>query len=118
MQAVFITATDTGVGKTTVSAGLAKVLLNRGLKVGYYKPVETGVEDYPQDGKLLSQITGQPLEEVVLYTYKNPLAPYPASLIEGKEVDIDKIVQHFRYLQSKCDFLIVEGAGGVYVPIT
>lgn len=117
MQAVFITATDTGVGKTTVSAGLAKVLLNRGLKVGYYKPVETGVEDYPQDGKLLSQITGQPLEEVVLYTYKNPLAPYPASLIEGKEVDIDKIVQHFRYLQSKYDFLIVEGAGGVYVPI-
>lgn len=116
-RTIFITATDTGVGKTTVSAGLSKVLKEMGVKVGYFKPVETGVEDYPLDGKLLTQITGQPLGEAVLYQFKNPLAPYPASQIEGVEIDLEKIKQHYRYLTQKYEFLIVEGAGGVYVPI-
>lgn len=116
-KVLFITATDTGVGKTTVSAALAKLLKENGINAGYFKPVETGVEEYPLDGKLLSDITGQPLEEAVLYQFKNPLAPYPASEIEGVDIDLDKIKQHYHNLRQKYEFLIVEGAGGVYVPI-
>lgn len=114
---LFITATDTGVGKTTVSAGLVKALKEMGVNVGYFKPIETGVEDIPSDVKLLTDITGQPIEEAVIYTFKNPLAPYPASKIENREIDIDKIIEHYNYLKDKYKFLIVEGAGGVYVPI-
>ncbi|MCX7760954.1 MAG: dethiobiotin synthase [Hydrogenothermaceae bacterium] len=114
---LFITATDTGVGKTTVSAGLCKLLKDIGVNVGYFKPVETGVEEVPSDVKLLTDITGQPIEEAILYSFKNPLAPYPASKIENKKIDINKIIDHYNYLRDKYDFLIVEGAGGVYVPI-
>lgn len=116
-KTLFITATDTGVGKTTVSAALAKILKERGVKVGYFKPVETGVEDFPLDGKLLTDITGQPLEEAVLYRFRNPVAPYPASEIEGTEIDLNKIKKHYYYMKDKYEFLIVEGAGGVYVPV-
>lgn len=117
-RALFITATDTGVGKTTVSAAVAKILKEKGVNVGYFKPVETGVEDYPLDGKCLADITGQDIEEVVLYQLRNPLAPYPASEIEKIEINIDKIKEHLNHLRKKYEFVIVEGAGGVYVPIT
>lgn len=117
VKGLFVTATDTGVGKTTVSAAIVKILKEMGVEVGYYKPIETGVEEYPEDVKLLTDITGQPYQEAVLYTFKNPLAPYPASKIEGKIIDIEKIKEHFYKLSEKYQFVVVEGAGGVYVPI-
>lgn len=116
-KALFITATDTGVGKTTVSAAIAKILKESGINVAYFKPIETGVKEYPADGRILTSITGQSIDEAVLYTFKNPLAPYPASKLEKKDVHIDKIIQHYNKLKDSYDFLIVEGAGGVYVPI-
>ena len=116
-KSLFITATDTGVGKTTVSYALAKLLKEKGLKIAYFKPVETGADPIPEDSTLLSNLTGQPIDEVVLYTFKNPVAPYVATLMENKEIDIDKIIKHYNYLIQKYDFVIVEGAGGVLVPI-
>ena len=116
-KSIFITATDTGVGKTTVSAAICKILKDKGINVAYFKPAETGCNPTPQDAYLLSKITGQPIEEVVLYTFKNPVAPYTATLLEGKDIDIEKIKSHYRYLTEKYDFVIVEGAGGLLVPI-
>jgi dethiobiotin synthetase len=80
MRAVFITATDTGVGKTFISYNLVYALKERGIRVGYLKPVETGVKGLPEDGSLLASLTGQPLEEVVPATYKLPVAPYAGLL--------------------------------------
>jgi len=117
IKSVFITATDTGVGKTTISYALAKTLIEKGLKVAYLKPIETGANPIPEDATLLSKLTGQPIDEVVLYTFKNPVAPYVATLMEGKDIDLDKIIKHYEYLVQKYDFVIVEGAGGVLVPI-
>ena len=117
LKSVFITATDTGVGKTTISYALAKTLIEKGLKVAYLKPIETGANPIPEDATLLSKLTGQPIDEVVLYTFKNPVAPYVATLMEGKDIDLDKIIKHYEYLVQKYDFVIVEGAGGVLVPI-
>lgn len=117
-KTVFITATDTGVGKTTVSAALAKLAKDAGINVGYFKPVETGCEEECLDAKTLSNITGQDIDEVVLYKYKNPVAPLVAEEEEGKKIDIKKIKEHLENLKEKYELLIVEGAGGIAVPIT
>ncbi len=116
-KVLFITGTNTEVGKTVVSYLLAKFLKKQGIKVGYWKPVETGVEKYPADGKLLSSLLGQPLEETVTYTYKLPLAPYVAAQYEEKEIDLTLLREKFNEHLNKYDFLIIEGAGGLAVPI-
>lgn len=117
LNSLFITATDTGVGKTTLSAAICKLLKEKGVNVAYFKPAETGCQPIPQDAYTISKITGQPLEEVVIYTFENPVAPYTATVLEGKEIDIQKIIKHYKYLKTKYDFVIVEGAGGLLVPI-
>ncbi len=117
MRAVFITATDTGVGKTFISYNLVYALKERGIRVGYLKPVETGVEDLPEDGSLLASLTGQPLEEVVPVTYKLPVAPYAGLLEEGRDFSLEKLKEHYLRLLERYEFLVVEGAGGIAVPV-
>ncbi len=116
-KTLFITGTDTGIGKTTISEALATILKEQNLNVGYFKPIETGCDPTPSDGKILSRITGQLVDEIVLYKFKEPLAPYPASKLENVEISIEKILNHYKSLKDKYDYLIVEGAGGVCVPI-
>ncbi|MFN3598901.1 MAG: dethiobiotin synthase [Aquificaceae bacterium] len=116
-KAILITATDTGVGKTFVSYNLAYALRERGIKVGYLKPVETDVRDVPQDGSLVASITGQSLEESVPVRYRLPLAPYAGILEEGRDFSLEDLKKHFEKMLEKYHFLIVEGAGGVAVPI-
>lgn len=114
---IFITGTDTGIGKTYISYLIAKLLINKGVKVGYFKPIETGCMSDCEDAKNLSSITGQNIDEIVLYKFKNPVAPLVAEREENKKIEIEKILSHLKYLKEKYDFLIVEGAGGVSVPI-
>lgn len=116
-KAILITATDTGVGKTFVSYNLAYTLKEKGIKVGYLKPIETDVKYLPQDGSLLSSLTGQSIDEVVPLSYRLPLSPYAAILEEKKDFSLEKLREHFQSLLEKYEFLIVEGAGGVAVPI-
>lgn len=116
-KAILITATDTGVGKTFVSYNLAYTLKEKGLRVGYLKPIETDVKDVPQDGYLLSSLTGQSLEEAVPVRYTLPLSPYAGILEEKRDFSLEDLKEHFLKLLEKYDFLIVEGAGGVAVPI-
>lgn len=117
MRSLFITATDTGVGKTFISYNLAYALREKGVKVGYLKPVETGVENLPEDGSLLASVTGQPIEEVVPVRYRLPLAPYAGILEEGKDFDLGELKRHYEKLLRRYEFLLVEGAGGIAVPI-
>lgn len=119
MRSVFITGTGTGVGKTVVSAALASYLrFFRRLSVGVMKPVETG-EDLPSDGEILKKFSGSedPISEIVPYKFKKPVSPEVASYEEGKSVDISRLTSIFEGLRKKHDFLIVEGAGGILVPI-
>ena len=121
---VFITGTDTGVGKTIVAAGLALVLRERGMKVGVMKPVATGC--YGEGRRLVSGDAVYLLEaaenEHPYLTnpvrFRNPLAPSVASVIEKKEVPIERIIKAYRELQRHYDFIIVEGIGGLLVPLT
>ncbi|WP_457640882.1 dethiobiotin synthase [Persephonella sp.] len=117
-KTIFITATDTGVGKTVVSAALASILRSQGKNVGYFKPVETGCEPSCQDAVFLSKITGQHYDDVVLYKFKEPVAPYIAAREEGTEIDIELIINKIKGLQERYEYLIIEGAGGIAVPIT
>lgn len=117
MKAVFITATDTGVGKTFISYNLAYVLKERGVKVGYLKPIETGVQEVPEDGSLLASLTGQDLEEVVPVRFRLPLSPYAGIIEEGKDFSLEELKAHYQRMLDKYQFLIVEGAGGIAVPI-
>jgi dethiobiotin synthetase len=121
-QIYFITATNTDVGKSYAS----EVFLNRfaslGKKVGYYKPIETGVIDQPLDGikllkvaKVLNPDFNVTIDDVVPYQFKLPASPYVAK--NNITIDIDLIKQNANKLLNYCDVLIVEGAGGLMVPI-
>jgi dethiobiotin synthetase len=118
-KGVFITGTDTGIGKTIVSAGLARLLFNRGVAVGVFKPVaSSGMVS--EDGKLLqtaAKLPNSAYRGIVPIHYKQPLAPWVASWKEGK-VDLAKIEKVYQKAKVSCDFLIVEGVGGIRVPIT
>ena len=125
MQGYFITGTDTNVGKTVVTACLAKLFKNRGEDVGVMKPIETGVDpecssSANSDAKFLIEVTGvqDALENVCPYRLKAPASPYQAARIEGKELDPEKLLERFRALQSKHSMMLVEGIGGLLVPIT
>lgn len=119
---VFITGTDTDVGKTVIAAGLALVLRSRGLKVGVMKPVATGC--YGKDERLISQDAAFLMEaaqnEYPPLTsparFRNPLSPNVAAMLEKREVDVQGILKSYRELQKHYDFVIVEGIGGLMVP--
>ncbi|MBI2167549.1 MAG: dethiobiotin synthase [Candidatus Omnitrophica bacterium] len=122
-KGIFITGTDTGVGKTVVGAGLALVLKERGLRVGVMKPVATGCFG---EGKRLISGDAVYLFEAAEneypaltnpFRFRNPLAPSVASVIEKREIPIEKIRRAFRELQTHYDYIIVEGIGGLLVPI-
>lgn len=118
-HSIFIAGTDTGVGKTLIAAGLARMLSNRGVKVGVLKPVASGGNP-SQDGLLLRKAAKLPKStypEIVPVHYKQPLAPYTASWKEGA-IPLKKVEAAYRKARQKYDVLIVEGIGGVLVPIT
>lgn len=120
--ALFVTGTDTGVGKTFVASALARYLSARGLVVGVMKPVETGVEDPSRpgsDAQLLSWAAGStdPDELTAPYRLKAPVAPAQAATIEKTQVDPGRLGENLRQLARGKDFVIIEGAGGLMVPI-
>jgi dethiobiotin synthetase len=119
---VFITGTDTGVGKTVVGAALARFFSRRGLKVGVMKPCETGVADPRQpgdDARLLRWAAGScDADELVApYRLPEPLAPAAAAEHAGAAIDPLRIVAACAELRRGKDLVLVEGAGGLMVPL-
>ncbi len=121
---VFITGTDTGVGKTIVSAALARTLLNRGIDVGVMKPVETGCARGPKgllptDSEFLIKAarSKDPKKLITPYTMETPVAPCEAAEREGVEINDEYIRDCYLKLKERHDFMVVEGAGGLMVPI-
>lgn len=117
MNVLLITGTDTGVGKTFIAYNLAYALKERGINVGYLKPVETDVKTLPADGSLLTSVTGQDIKEVVPVTFSLPLSPYAGILEEGRDFSLEELYTHFEKMLRKYSIVIVEGAGGIAVPI-
>lgn len=120
----FITGTNTGVGKTVVTAALAATLRKRGLRVGVMKPVETGCpleggHLQPQDSLFLRTISGctAPPGLVTPYTFAEPLAPAIAAELAGVVIDLKHIHKCYQQIQAEHDIVLVEGAGGLLVPL-
>ena len=122
-RGIFITGTDTGVGKTVVSAALAIGIQRQGQHVGVMKPIETGISasnGMSSDAARLRNLIASeiPIEEISPYRFTLPLAPLAAAQAERQVIDPDTIRKAYRLLADQSDYMIVEGAGGVFVPIT
>ncbi|MDP6977281.1 MAG: dethiobiotin synthase [Myxococcota bacterium] len=117
----FVTGTDTGVGKTVVSCAIARGLRDRGIDLGVMKPVETGVEEAgPQDAQKLRAAAGvdDALDEICPFQFALPAAPNVAAAAENRAVDLDILTSGFERLASRHETMLVEGAGGLLVPVT
>lgn len=122
LRGVFVTGTDTGVGKTLVAAALARCLDQAGIKVGVMKPVETGSgagSVIPSDAERLKASIGcaDPLDLISPYRFPAPLAPLAAARQAGVAIAVERIMASFETLAARYEFLVVEGVGGVMVPI-
>lgn len=120
---IFVTATNTNIGKTYTSKLLIQALTKMGFKVGVYKPIETGVETIPMDGNELfsSALLYNPsfasltLDDIVTLRFSLPSAPYVAN--RGNTIDVSVFDKALEKIESCCDIVIIEGAGGLMVPI-
>ena len=124
MQSLFITATGTNVGKTHTTLQLIETLAAKGYKVGVFKPIETGVTHTAPDATILlkacqkvnEDFKGLQVADITAYTFALPAAPFCASI--DKSIDLQHILDTHEALSKRCDILLIEGAGGLMVPIT
>ncbi len=121
---IFVSATNTDIGKTYTSKLLIEQFSKNGLRVGIIKPIETGIiaEVYPDGDELLStcrayneDFKALHVEDIVPISYEKAAAPFVAS--NNTKLDISKIEKAVEKLEKLCDVLIIEGAGGLYVPL-
>jgi len=124
LTGLFVTGTDTGVGKTWVAAALTRLLVQRGLLVLPRKPVESGcapVEDgmLPQDAVALWEAAGstESLQQVCAYPLRAAFSPERAAALEGRTLNLDQLVTACQSGIGADDFLLVEGAGGLLSPL-
>lgn len=125
MKGLLITGTDTGVGKTVVGCGLVAALTARGKRVGVLKPTETGCAVrngilYPEDAARLAAFARTPLslEEICPYRFAPPLAPSVAAEQADVQIEPQRLRAVFQRIAARHDITLVEGAGGLLVPLT
>jgi dethiobiotin synthetase len=123
-QGIFITGTDTGVGKTFIACALAELLRERGCRIGVMKPAETGCAAadgglFAHDAARLKQASGSAddLEKICPYRLPDPLAPSIAAERAGVKIDIDHLMRVYGEISAANDITLVEGAGGLMVPL-
>jgi dethiobiotin synthetase len=126
MKPVFVTGTDTGIGKTLVTCALTAFFsLRKGRDVGVMKPLEAGLTLHgkdllPWDATLLKEASGSQddLSLINPYCFESPLAPETASELEHVRIDLGMLDRIYGQLRANHDLLFIEGAGGILVPIT
>ena len=122
MSNFFITGTDTDVGKTLVTALILHSLQQRGYHAAPYKPVQSG--GIIQNGKLIApdidfyeKVTGKNYENAYTYLMEPAYSPHYAARLEKMEIKRENIISHYHSLVEKSEIVLVEGAGGMAVPI-
>jgi dethiobiotin synthetase len=121
VRGLFVTATDTEVGKTAIACGLAHALVATGLDVGVAKPVQSGAlaGDPEGDTMLLRAAAGvdDPPEEICPFSFEAPLAPLVAARLAGRSLGLDAVVSVVERIAARHEIVLVEGAGGLLVPV-
>ncbi|MFI4848125.1 MAG: dethiobiotin synthase [Gimesia chilikensis] len=125
---LMVVGTDTGVGKSYISAAIARQLTSEGVRTGAYKPACSGSvidestgQPYWEDVELLRQAIGGtdlPTERICPQTFHAPLAPPVSAAKEGRPIDEALLLEGVRWWESQAEFLIVEGVGGVLCPLS
>lgn len=125
-RGLFITGTDTGVGKTTVAAAIVRHWRNQGLRVGAYKPVASGCETGLQGASVWGDVEAYhealnrefPRERICPQQFSAPLAPPVAARQEGRTVDDELLISGVQWWTPRVEVLVVEGAGGLLSPLS
>lgn len=120
---IFITATNTDIGKTYTTLNLLDAYANMGYRVGVFKPIETGVNGIPADGSTLlkhaqslnPELKALRINDVVPFSFSLPAAPYVAN--KGQKFDISILDKALQKIETLCDIVLIEGAGGLMVPV-
>ena len=124
VNGVFVTGTDTEIGKTFVSTALAAAARKTGLKVGVMKPVASGAQRTPgglrnEDALALMTAAGETDYSIVNpYCFEPPISPHLAAADSGVRIDVSRIAELVRARATECDLLVVEGAGGWRAPLS
>lgn len=120
-KTLFITGTDTNVGKTVITGALAAYFRSQGIKVGVMKPVESGCGDTqrPADALFLKKMSGtdDALSLINSYAFCEPLAPGIAAELHGVELSFENIFENYQQIVSHHDLTLIEGVGGLLVPV-
>lgn len=123
-KGIFIIGTDTNVGKTIVSAGIMHLLRQGGYNAGYFKPILSGA--IIKEGKLIPLDTSfvkyvsnidESIDNMTIYKYRLPVSPHLAARKENNSINQDEIMKKLEELRSRYEYIVVEGCGGVIVPL-
>jgi dethiobiotin synthetase len=120
---MFVTGTDTEVGKTVVAGAVCAALRARGADVAAFKPVVTGIEEpsetgWPADHELLAAVTGERPADVAPVTFGPAVSPHLAAELAGVALEPASLVAAARAAADRAELLVVEGVGGLMVPLT
>jgi len=122
VRGLFVTGTDTGVGKSVVAAAICAGLAEQGRRVAAFKPVVTGLDDppgdWPYDHELLASVTGQEPSAVAPWQFGPPASPHLAAELDGAALEPTELLAAARRAGAYADALVCEGVGGLLVPIT
>lgn len=120
-KGIFVSGTDTEIGKSFVTASLAGILAKKGIDVGVFKPMMSGAkrEDILSDAYILKQFSQDPLplEKINPFQFDEPLAPYVASKRAGQSISLTEVLDAWYTIRDQHDFYLIEGAGGLAVPL-
>ena len=119
MRGLFVTGTDTGVGKTVLTAAVVAALRAKSVRVTALKPIITGLDETgPADHEVLAQAAGARPEEVAVISYQPPVSPHLAAELAGQPISPDALLQAIAERARGGDLVVVEGVGGLLVPLT
>ena len=113
----FVTGTDTDVGKSYICKHLAKEFIKLGKKTAYLKPFQSGLEEGIDPDAKQIEIIAKGVIAKSSYVTKTPCTPYISSQIDNVDYNLEKVKQDYTELANTCDVTIVEGSGGLYVPV-
>lgn len=123
-KGIFITGTDTDVGKTIVTAGIMHILRSNGYNATYFKAALSGALEekgniIPGDTSFVSKVSklNEDFNNITPYIYKRAVSPHLAAKLENNPIDINTIKEKYSHLKEKYDYIVAEGSGGIVCPL-